>query len=322
MELSIENKKAQIIKGTNIFLIISFILIFLLPSASAVNNDNAMIVSMAETILSGPMNTVTNTISAGAGGGDVFGNLWAACTGAMPSWLEGAFNFIKGLGALLAIAITMSHIFENIQKEQNPVEAVWKGLVELFATFLILMNIPTILDKAGEFMTDVINHITTGGTIDSGASADELLLAMTGATSGNIWWYFKAWVALAVPWMLTQLIIVAAKFVVIQICLEIIIRKTFAPLAIADIYQEGLRSPGMRYLKRYFGAYFKMAVCAVICLAISNLSAGMGGGLSHGLSLSSAADSTEYCFSIIALNFSAVAVMLKAGEFTNDIVGA
>ena len=318
MSLDIIKKKNQIIRGTNIFLVVSFIMIFLLPSAFAVNDDNAMVVDMANTILKGPMNIVTDTLTGGAASSDVLTGLWTACTGAMPSWLETAFNYIKGLGALLAIAITMAHIFENIQREQNPVEAVWKSLVELFATFLILMNIPTILDKAGEFMTAVISNITAGSLGDAGSSAEDLLRALTGHTSGNFFWMVRAWISLAIPWILTQLIIVAAKFVVIQICLEIIVRKTFAPLAVADIYHEGLRSPGMRYIKRYFGAYFKMAVCAVICLAIANLSAGMmEAGVGTG-----AGNALDYCFSIIAVNFSAIAVMLKAGEYTNDIMGA
>ena len=301
------------------FLVISFIIIFLLPGAFAVNNDNAMVVDMAQTILTGPMNIVTDTLTGGAAASDVLINLWAQCTGSMEPWLETIFNYIKGLGALLAIAITMAHIFEGIQREQNPVEAVWKGLVELFATFLILMNIPTILDKAGEFMTAIISSITSGGLTNATASPEDLLKALTGHTSGNFFWMIQAWISLAVPWILTQLIIVAAKFVVIQICLEIIVRKAFAPIAVADIYHEGLRSPGMRYIKRYFGAYFKMAVCAVICLAISNIAGTM---MTRSISGGGASNALDFCFSLIAVNFSAIAVMLKAGEYTNDIMGA
>lgn len=316
MELNLQTQKKKIIWGTNLFLIISFFVIFILPSAMAVNSDNALVVAMADTVLQGPMKIITGVIAPSAGSSGVLIDLWAACTGTMPAWLQSVFNYMKGLGALLAIAITMAHIFENVQREQNPVEAIWKSLIELFATFLILMNIGTILDKSGGFITAIISNISTTGLASSTVSAEDLLKALTGHTSGNFFWMVQAWISLAIPWILSQLIIIAAKFVVIQICLEIIIRKTFTPLAVADIYREGLRSPGMRYMKRYLGAYLKMAVCAVIALAIGQLAG------STASAISDASDGLEFCFSTIALNFSSIAVMLKAGEYTNDIMGA
>ena len=58
-----------------------------------------------------------------------------------------------------------------------------------------------------------------------------------------------------------------------------------------------------------------MAVCAAVCLVVPNfmrISAPSGG----------AQATFDYMFAIIAVNFAAVAFMFKAGEYTNDIVGA
>ncbi len=302
----------------------AFIFIFMVPSAAAVNKDNATVVAMAETILSGPMHVIVEAVKpaaspiAGDTTGGVFNNMWTICTGTLPDYFKTPYAFLKTLGFLLALAITLAHIFDHIQKEQNPVEAVWKSLIELFMTCLIILNIDKILDQFGAATSAIIDQFEQGADLTPTATVDDLLIALTGHSTGNMFWQIKAWMALSIPWVLAQLIIIGAKFVVIQICLEIIIRKLFVPIAIADIYHEGLRSPGMRYIKRYAGAYLKMVVCVVITIAISRIAGGVGSG--H--TVSSAGDGFDLCFSIIAINFSSIAIMLKAGEYTNDIIGA
>lgn len=50
---------------------------------------------------------------------------------------------------------------------------------------------------------------------------------------------------------------------------EFVIRKIFAPIAMADFVTQGARSPGVRYLKNYFGMYIRIGVfCIVILLGI------------------------------------------------------
>lgn len=51
---------------------------------------------------------------------------------------------------------------------------------------------------------------------------------------------------------------------IIMIALQLIFRKILAPIAMADVSIEGTRSPGFRYLKRYFTLYLQMGVILVI----------------------------------------------------------
>ena len=62
---------------------------------------------------------------------------------------------------------------------------------------------------------------------------------------------------------------------------EMVIRRMFTPIAITGIAVEGIRSPGVRYLKNYFALYIRLAMFVVIislsCRASSwALSAGKG----------------------------------------------
>ena len=45
---------------------------------------------------------------------------------------------------------------------------------------------------------------------------------------------------------------------------EMVIRRIFAPIAITGIAVDGLRSPGVRYLKNYFSLYIRLAMFVVI----------------------------------------------------------
>ena len=45
---------------------------------------------------------------------------------------------------------------------------------------------------------------------------------------------------------------------------EMVIRKIFMPLAMADLMAEGIRSPAVRYLKNYFGMYIRIIMFLII----------------------------------------------------------
>ena len=55
---------------------------------------------------------------------------------------------------------------------------------------------------------------------------------------------------------------------ILFIALQLLIRKLFAPLALADITTEGMRSPGVRYLKRYFALYIQCAIILILSVVM------------------------------------------------------
>lgn len=315
--MSIEKQIKQINIATYLLIVIAFIGVFLMPKAFAIFGifeDNSNQVAWAEQIMSGPLDVVVGTI---AGTDPELGGLWAKCISPLEGNLATAFNTLKVLGGLMALAVAMAHILDRLQKEADTQEAITRGLMEFFVAAFIIMNVADLMDAIGNAGTAIAGYFTGGGNANiTGVDPEALLTALTGDPSGGVTWRMEANVYLLLPWMLSMIIVVATKFAVIQIVLEIIVRKIFAPMAVADIYHEGLRSPGMRYLKRYLGAYLKMAVCAAVCVIIPTLmtvSPNTGGG---------AKAAFNYMFSIVAINFAAVAMMFKAGEITNDVMGA
>jgi hypothetical protein len=251
-------------------------------------------------------------------GTGTFGSLFTTCTQDLNTMFNGKaalVTTIKGIGALMAVAIAMGHLFENLERGQDQVESVFKVLIELMFTFIILINAEKIMGAIATMGTALVKRFAVTSSATASYNIDELKKTLSGKTDGGFQWFIQCFMSLVIPWMLSILIGIAAKFVVIQIMLEIAIRRAFAPLAVVDVYKEGLRSPGVRYFKKYFAAFVKLMICGFICMLLPNIIAAAG-------NLGSDSDGAfNYMFCVVAINFAAIGIMLKAGEYANDVVG-
>lgn len=310
MEIARERRKINLFCA--IAIIIGFFVMFILPVAYA--EKNPAVHAMADKVANAGIGIINEAIS----NGGEFSGLLNACTSDLEGWLLTAYNSLKIIGAMLAVAIAISHIFQNIDRNQDPVEAVFKSIIELIISLLFIVNLGDILAaivKGGLAIIDYFKFTPTDTTSNAG---DELLMALTNDTSGGFSWAIKATAWLLIPWVMSIFIDIAARFVIIQIMFEIIIRRMFAPLAVVDIYHEGFRSPGARYLKKLLATFIKLAICALVARfaaeqALPGLAASFSGG---------AGDVFDAIFAMVALNFACIGLMLKGGEYANDIVGA
>ncbi len=232
------------------------------------------------------------------------------------------FDVLKALAVILAMGIALLHCASSIDKGQDSLEAFFIAMTEIGMTAIIIMYAVNIFDLIEDLGKGLIGELTVSHETNaiSSLSAEDLLKALTGKKSGYAIWAFQAYAQLLVPWALTNLMNIVAKFIAFSLIIEAGMRKLFAPLAICDIQQEGLRSPGVRYMKRYLACYLKM----VLCIALSFV-----GGLflsqnivDTGDALENASKAVGLLFDYIAIQFTVIGMMFKAGEIANDIVGA
>lgn len=312
MEIKKQIRKINLITG--LVLSLGFVFIVVCPTVYA-SDYGDFIRGMAKHILTGGLKVISDTIA----GEGVFGSLFETCTQDFQTYeaTETAYKLMQGVGAVLALAVCISHLFQSLDRGQDPVESIFKSLIEILMTFLIINNIAEImgaLTSAGVF---IMESFTGSYTDNTAATLDTFISTIgNGATDGGITWFAGCFVKLAFPWILAWLVDIAAKFVIIQLVVEIAIRRMFAPLAIVDIYQEGMRSPGARYFKKYLAAFLKLAVASFIGIIVPTLIANAGAVAGSDLE-----SSFNYCFTVIAINFAAIGIILKAGEYANDIVG-
>nr|WP_297765585.1 hypothetical protein [uncultured Butyrivibrio sp.] len=317
--MTIERKKFLINIRCYLFLAVSFVLVFLFPMALA-KDSNASEMAMLDQIMKGPLSMILETIIKGEG---QFGGLWNIATGDIPEGvLSTAYQGMKVIGAIYVIIVCTSNAFKEIENEVNPMEAMSKAAVEFFITALIIINATEIVDTICSLGTAAIEYFGSEtieeSLLEDGVKTDVLkALDPGGSSSGGIFWSLGIRTQLLLPWALSFLVSIGGKFVIIQIALEIFIRKFFTPIAIGDVYKEGLRSPGVRWLKRILGAYLKAAVCVAVSLLISSyVTTSLIGHTG------SVGDIMETLIGTIAVNLTSIAIMMKAGEYTNDIVGA
>ncbi len=69
---------------------------------------------------------------------------------------------------------------------------------------------------------------------------------------------------LIIPAICSIAAFVSAGMATISTLLEIVVRRIVAPFAIVDIYEEGLRSPGFRYIKKYLATVLKLLLIVII----------------------------------------------------------
>lgn len=296
------------------------IILFAKPLAHA-SDENVTQVEWLQDIMGGISTTIHECVNATDEGLGV--NVYESCiTIDTRAEISALTTSLKICGGFLAMIIAVSHLFSNLEKGMEQMEAIWKVLIELLITGLLLANMNTIVTKLCEFGNIIISQVSGAVgelPIMSVANCEAILTALVDDKMGGLSWQIKTTLILLVPWVLSLFVKLATKFCVYQVALEIGIRKIFLPLAIADIYQEGLRSPGVRYLKKLVACFLKIAMCASVGIIIAaivteDMITGVIGGERDGI--------MALIWSLIALNATGVGFMLKGGEVANDVTGA
>lgn len=304
-----EVRKRQVMNMSRIIMVVFTLFVLFFPQARA--DDNDLQIAMAQQVLGGVFGALNECLSS-----PVYGVVTAETftTGAIATF----YNSIKVLGAMWVIILALSRMLTNIEREEDKMQCIFKAMLEIGIAGMLIMYLGELMNGImliGTAINDNVSGLLPSGDSASVEAAKQLLRTMTGKDHGSFAWEIYAFAMLAFPWICSLLLSVAAKFMMYQLYFEIGIRRAFAPIAVADIYQEGLRSPGARYFKRFFAVYIKIAMCYMAAWLCQSLSGAAG-------SYADTGGAIKYIFEIIAINFTCIGVMMKAGEMANDVVGA
>lgn len=119
---------------------------------------------------------------------------------------------------------------------------------------------------------------------------------------------------------------IAGYFICTSNAVMIIVRIVFAPIAVVQLFEDGSRSPGMKYLKGLIADCITMAVIIVILLAASALTSGMLTTLSDVTAITFGNVKNVVSFSniviIIVPQLVAIGAMASGGKVAHDVMGA
>lgn len=310
MTQSIESQKRRIIIASRIAIIATIVIAILIPSAYAIE-DNGIVMAWITSITEGPFDAIYSTLNGNS--------MYASVTDSnyINDNFAGAYNVLKIIALTWALIIATVRLFQNIEDGKDPVESTFKVLIEILVVGLVIINVDAIVDIVVQIGNIIVDSFTaTAYNAPNGVTPDQMLQIVFKATNGGWTWRLQAMAVLILPFACTAIIKVVAQFLIIQIVLEIGLRKIFLPLAIAEIYQEGLRSPGVRYLKRLISVFIKLAVCIAVTMVIQTVTATLIGQLG-----TDEKGVMDYLMTCVLVNFTAVGLMFKGSEIANDVLG-
>lgn len=299
------------------FLIAVYTAVLFIPIGHAAGTISEFPASMLKTINEGVIDTIRDNLTSNGGQNKFYAYMVSGDDSGGASIIEAVINAVKAVAGFIVIIISVSNYFQNLERGTDPTEGMHKLFIELFLTGFLVINIDVIMSSVvgiGEWLIDVVLNFSKNPNVQTVSLTD-----ITGKESGGALWWIESVVILIIPWILSLLMGVIAQFMAFSILIELGIRRAFAPFAVADIYHEGLRSPGVRYLKRYLATFLKICICIFVCYLGQVL---MGISLEENVAnFDSIGDIFQYIFRVIAINVTVLGVMAKTGEYANDIVG-
>lgn len=246
----------------------------------------------------------------------------------------GFYNVLKIMGATIILALALSRVFTNIDKGTDPMEAVFKVLIEIAIAGIFCMYIDKIfsiltqlglelcklLGDGGITSTEILSQ---NGVVEFPVESWDLVAKLSSDDfadkiddgSAELFETIAITMDLLFPWVAMLIMKIVAKFAVYQVAIEIMIRRFFAPIAVVDVYQEGIRSPGARYIKKYFATVLKLLMIVFICILTNDLGQNL-------LEDKENMTAWTYMSSLILVNLTGISLFFKTAEYTNDIVGA
>ena len=219
-------------------------------------------------------------------------------------------TFLQGLASVVAIVIMVGKLEESLARGRGDTEALSEGVIALVICLLVVLyanDILNIINGIGNLIVEAMSTKVSSG-VDTGLNTDTYSQA-TG-TLDAIGLLIKVFLV----YLLAKIEVIAVKMVAFSIILELGIRRIFFPLAVVDIYGEGMRSSGMRYMKKYLACWVRMAICIAVAYLGNLLITTVSDSATVGAAVDTSANQ-------IAIAYTTIAVMLKGQDVANDIVG-
>lgn len=222
---------------------------------------------------------------------------------------------LKAVASMLFMIRMISYVIQKIADGRDPLEEWALVLIKLGIGIAIIINAEKLvaaLCYVGYWLgKELVNASSNSDMVAS--SAEELYNILTGSDYHlglmEFIWHI---IEIFLPFALSFLAEIAIDFAVLQVFLEIGIRRVFIYIPIAEIYQEGLRSPGIRYLKKLLAAILKLTLMYFVILLSGEISKLLASSSTNFLSLT---------LRLITIKAVTIGALFRTGEYANDILG-
>ncbi len=211
---------------------------------------------------------------------DVMEQLVDSITGQTQSWMSGLTTALKAIATMIVVYHMVVMLLQELQRGDMTLESWLRILITFIVPAIAIAEFDVIIEvlsKSGQWIYQILNEnvIITTPARDSATGVP--LPGWPGITGIGEWLvkvieflmaFFRGFVLTFAYLVINTIIIVMIMTGILMNYVEIILRHLFMPLAIANISHEGVRSVGVRYIKKYFGCFMKIATINVAVCAL------------------------------------------------------
>lgn len=276
----------------------------------------------------------------------IFGN---GLTGELQTWMTNVLNaaqdilsgdlvtIIMNTFGAIACCLLIIYFFQDLMnqasKDMFSFEKLVVMFIRMFIAFCILLYSKEIIELAIQW-ADAFVKICKGigdsmtGTVSSFSPAAKS--AYEDEYSGLIGGFHAIGVigALLVPYVISFFAELMGKFIMVSTTIMFIVRLVFTPMAIVQVFEEGSRSAGIRYIKNLLAEGMSLGIILLIISVANAFSAALVNSiLPSGLSLepgdSLKASLTFSTFiPIVIPKLVIVGGMASASKIAHEVMGA
>jgi len=212
----------------------------------------------------GQMESVKKIISF-VGPGDYYSQFW--------SIVNVALKAVRPFGFAIITTYFLMFLFDAAAKDNVTVDSLIKVLIQLVLVIAMIKNLDLIINS---FLSLNETLIAKMGNIGPKSASVEI----KGTDFVNEWYdagtnVFVIWIQCVVIWLIHQIAVIAVDFAIIQRAIEIGWRSVFAPIGVANCFEGGANSAGIRYLKTLFTVIMSGAAIYLTAALGFSITAGM-----------------------------------------------
>lgn len=188
-------------------------------------------------------------------------------------------NALMGIGALLMMLYFFQSMIDQASRDMFSFEKLIVAFIKMIVAFTVMIYLPELLQlvlKLGGAFVDFVNESFSPVSGEALESTEKL------RESYNT--YFRAtkfieacgcMIGLLVPWLISMFCELLSKFIVYSNGIMLGVRMVFSPVAVAQLFEDGSRSSGIRFLKGLFADALGFSIVLLIVL-VANAFAGGG----------------------------------------------
>lgn len=253
--------------------------------------------------------------------------------------ISDAIGIFKGLAASLVILFFLIELLNEAQKDFVTFERLTVMLLRLLAVTVLIMNLEMIVNGLEELSVLIFKAVKDlagnssnsfeifGENAATGYRYSEVEKDMKDALGkAGIKQALMVVLQLLIPWLISRLCYVVAYVIAVGRSIELIVRAIFSPIGVANLFEDGTRSSGFRYLKKFAACALQLGAIAVILYAANALCNSLIRSLSEGYmtitkdNILDVLGSTAL-WSMSAIQLAVIGITLKAQSICNDILG-